>query len=113
THLVFSMATTPKKRAKNTKAKPRRPLLKTSLAKRAQTIGELDQQRAESLQRKKPTASENVRLFKELQECNRDLTEALEQQTGTSEILRVIASSPNDLRPFFDAVLESASRVST
>src|SRR4030095_6861678 len=111
THLVFSMATTPKKRAKNTKAKPRRPLLKTSLAKRAQTIAELRQELAQSLQREKATASENVRLFKELQECNRDLTEALEQQTGTSEILRVIASSPNDLQPVCDAIVESASRL--
>ena len=41
-------------------------------------------------------AIENVRLFKELQESNRDLTEALEQQTATSEILGVIAGSPTD-----------------
>src|SRR5262249_38119837 len=53
-------------------------------------------------------AIENVRLFEEVQARNRDLTEALEQQTATSEILRVISKSPTDVPPVFDAIAASA-----
>jgi GAF domain-containing protein len=56
-------------------------------------------------------AIENVRLFKELQARNRDLTEALDQQTATSEILRVISSSPTDLQPVFQTILANAIRL--
>jgi two-component system NtrC family sensor kinase len=53
-------------------------------------------------------AVENVRLFDETQARTRDLTEALTYQTGSSNILRVIASSPTDVGPVLDAIIESA-----
>jgi PAS domain S-box-containing protein len=56
-------------------------------------------------------AIENVRLFTELEAKNRDLTETLEQQTATSDILRVISSSPTDVQPVFDAIARSAMRL--
>ena len=55
-------------------------------------------------------AIENVRLLQELQQ-NRDLTEALEQQTATSEVLNVIAHSPVELQPVYQAILANTTRL--
>src|SRR5262249_20341725 len=56
-------------------------------------------------------AVENVRLFDEVQARTRELSEALEQQTATSEVLGVISSSPGELAPVFDAMLANATRI--
>ena len=64
--------------------------MKTSEAQQAQTIAELRQ---------------------ELEARNRDLTEALEQQTATSDILQMIARAPEDIQSVMDTIAESATRL--
>src|SRR5246127_1230601 len=56
-------------------------------------------------------AIQNVRLFDQVQERTHELTESLEQQTATSEVLEVISSSPGELEPVFKKMLENAARV--
>jgi two-component system NtrC family sensor kinase len=56
-------------------------------------------------------AIENVRLFDEVRARTKELAESLEQQTATSEVLQVISSSPGELEPVFQAMLENATRI--
>jgi two-component system NtrC family sensor kinase len=56
-------------------------------------------------------AIENTRLFEAEQQRTRELTESLEQQTASSEVLQVISSSPGDLQPVFETMLQNAVRI--
>ena len=56
-------------------------------------------------------AIENTRLLNELRQRTDDLSEALEQQTATSEVLSIISSSPGELKPVFEAILANATQI--
>jgi GAF domain-containing protein len=95
------------------------PLLRDGVAKGAITVGRAEPgpfpEKQVALLRtfadQAVIAVENARLFAELETRNHDLTEALEQQTATGEILRVISGSPTDTQPVFDIIAERAVKL--
>ena len=98
------MASTTKKGSKNNKPRSRRPKAKTSAAEEAQAIVELRRQLEDRNQQLAESA-------KELQDCKRQFAEAFEQQTSTSDVLRIIASSPTELQPVLDTVIANAVKL--
>ena len=78
------------------------------------SVGEFSQRHIELVQTfadQAVIAIENARLFNEVETKTQTLTDALERQTASAEILKVIASSPSDVRPVFDAIASSAKRL--
>src|SRR5215467_10951688 len=92
-----------KETPKTKKAKPQSRVKASAVTERP-TYAELRQQLAEALEREKTA-------LKKLQDRDEQLVEALEQQTATSEILGVIASSPTNIQPVLSTIAENAARV--
>jgi signal transduction histidine kinase len=82
----------------------------TSKRRHAKAVGHRPIATSEELEIARLT-QERDRLLSELRQRTDDLTEALEQQTATSEVLGVISSSPGELQPVFNAMLENAIRI--
>ena len=85
--------------------------LLTLVGKRPNTFGAAEIAQAKSFRDQALIAIENVRLFEAEQQRTRELSESLEQQTATSEVLQVISSSPGDLEPVFATMVENAVRI--
>jgi hypothetical protein len=82
---------------------------RTSMAKRGKSVRRLRPARKAPTRRK--FAPPDVDLKKQIATLKRELAEALERQTVTSEVLQIISSTPGELKPVFEKMLESATHV--
>ena len=78
---------------------------------RENAFGESDVRLLETLTNSMSVAMENARLFDEVQTRNREISQSLQQQTATSEIMQVIARSPNNIQPVLDLIADYAYRL--
>ena len=97
------------KPAKSKEAKP--PVGRKSPKDDATAVRYLEKRLAEALKREAEASKREGEALGQLQTRDRELGEAQEQQRATSEILRVISSSPTDERPIFETIVRSALRL--
>ena len=97
------------KPAKSKEAKP--PVARKSPQAEAARVRDLEKRLEEALKGKAEALRDKAEALGKLQTRDHELVEAQEQQTATSEILRVISQSPNDAQPVFDAIVASAVRL--
>src|SRR5439155_7313995 len=94
------------------KAKAKRRLVRKAPTKEAARVHEIEKRLAEALEKVKAMGVVLQEKDRALTEAHAQVTEALERQTATAEILRVISSSPTDVQPVLDAIAERAVHLS-